>query len=134
MLTKTEARVPDALHYCRAICAQNTYYTVLKEMENDPSKRAEYIQAIEDEFKRNKRKLKEYNKPYGLRGYKTKRQPNLSTSQLSTIKMAAMYVSSSYSATFAQDLTILALFGEITSYMCPKNAKPVAIMGFAFLL
>lgn len=44
LLTKAEARVPDGLHYCRAMCAQITYNAVLQEMENDPAKRAEYIQ------------------------------------------------------------------------------------------
>lgn len=107
LLTKTEARVPDALHYCRAICAQNTYYTVLKEMENDPSKRAEYIQAIEDEFKRNKRKLKEdHNKPYRLRGYNKKAAESINKPVVYD-RVAAMYVSLFILHHFRTDTTIL---------------------------
>mgnify|MGYP000000096125 CR=1 FL=1 len=107
LLTKTEARVPDALHYCRAICAQNTYYTVLKEMENDPSKRAEYIQAIEDEFKRNKRKLKEdLNKPYRLRGYNKKAAESINKPVVYD-RVAAMYVSLFILHHFRTDTTIL---------------------------
>lgn len=107
LLTKTEARVPDALHYCRAICAQNTYYTVLKEMENDPSKRAEYIQAIEDEFKRNKRKLKEdLNKPYRLRGYNKKAAESINKPVVYD-RVAAMYVSLFILHHFRTNTTIL---------------------------
>ena len=107
LLTKTEARVPDALHYCRAICAQNTYYTVLKEMENDPSKRAEYIQAIEDEIKRNKRKLKEdLNKPYRLRGYNKKAAESINKPVVYD-RVAAMYVSLFILHHFRTDTTIL---------------------------
>ena len=107
LLTKTEARVPDALHYCRAICSQNTYYTVLKEMENYPSKRAEYIQAIEDEFKRCKRKLKEnLDKPYRLRGYN--REAALSIGKPVVYdRVAAMYVSLFILHHFRTDTTIL---------------------------
>lgn len=93
LLTKAEARVPDALHYCRAICAQNTYYAVLKEMENDPAKRAEYIQKIKDEFKRCGRKLKEdLNKPYCLRGYNKKAAESINKPVVYN-RVAAMYVS-----------------------------------------
>ena len=107
LLTKAEARVPDALHYCRAICAQNTYYTVLQEMENDPAKRAEYIQKIKDEFKRCKRKLKEdLNKPYRLRGYN--REAALSIGKpIVYDRVAAMYVSLFILHHFRTDTTIL---------------------------
>mgnify|MGYP000107984091 CR=1 FL=1 len=78
LLTKAEAHVPDGLHYCRAMCAQITYNAVLQEMENDPAKRAEYIQKIKDEFKRCGRKLKrEYSTNLIASGDITKRQLNL---------------------------------------------------------
>jgi integrase len=107
LLTKAEARVPDALHYCRAICAQNTYYAVLKEMENDPAKRAEYVQKIKNEFKRCKRKLKEdLNKPYRLRGYN--REAALSIGKpIVYDRVAAMYVSLFILHHFRTDTTIL---------------------------
>ena len=102
-----EARVPDALHYCRAICAQNTYYAVLKEMENDPAKRAEYIQKIKDEFKRCKRKLKEdLNKPYCLRGYNKKAAESINKPVVYD-RVAAMYVSLFILHHFRTDTTIL---------------------------
>ena len=107
LLTKAEARVPDALHYCRAICAQNTYYAVLQEMENDPAKRAEYIQKIKDEFKRCGRKLKEnLDKPYRLRGYN--REAALSIGKPVVYdRVAAMYVSLFILHHFRTDTTIL---------------------------
>ena len=107
LLTKAEARVPDALHYCQVICAQNTYYAVLQEIENDPAKRAEYIQKIKDEFKRCKRKLKEnLDKPYRLRGYN--REAALSIGkQVVYDRVAAMYVSLFILHHFRTDTTIL---------------------------
>lgn len=107
LLTKAEARVPDALHYCRAICAQNTYYAVLQDMENDPAKRAEYIQKIKDEFKRYGRKLKEnLDKPYRLRGYN--REAALSIGKpIVYDRVAAMYVSLFILHHFRTDTTIL---------------------------
>lgn len=107
LLTKAEARVPDALHYCRAICAQNTYYAVLQEMENDPAKRAEYIQKIKDEFKRCKRKLKEdLNKPYCLRGYNKKAAESINKPVVYD-RVAAMYVSLFILHHFRTNTTIL---------------------------
>ena len=107
LLTKAEARVPDALHYCRAICAQNTYYAVLQDMENDPAKRAEYIQKIKDEFKRCGRKLKEdLNKPYCLRGYNKKAAESINKPVVYD-RVAAMYVSLFILHHFRTDTTIL---------------------------
>ncbi len=107
LLTKAEARVPDGLHYCRAMCAQNTYYAVLQDMENDPAKRAEYIQKIKDEFKRCKRKLKEnLDKPYRLRGYN--REAALSIGKpIVYDRVAAMYVSLFILHHFRTNTTIL---------------------------
>lgn len=107
LLTKAEARVPDGLHYCRAMCAQNTYYAVLQEMENDPVKRAEYIQKIKDEFKRCKRKLKEnLDKLYRLRGYN--REATLSIGKpIVYDRVAAMYVSLFILHHFRTNTTIL---------------------------
>ena len=107
LLTKAETHVPDGLHYCRAMCAQNTYYAVLREMENDPAKRAEYIQKIKDEFKRCGRKLKEnLDKPYRLRGYN--REAALSIGKpIVYDRVAAMYVSLFILHHFRTDTTIL---------------------------
>ena len=107
LLTKAEARVPDGLHYCRAMCAQITYNAVLQEMENDPAKRAEYIQKIKDEFKRCGRKLKEnLDKPYRLRGYN--REAALSIGKpIVYDRVAAMYVSLFILHHFRTDTTIL---------------------------
>ena len=107
LLTKAETHVPDGLHYCRAMCAQNTYYAVLREMENDPAKRAEYIQKSKDEFKRCGRKLKEnLDKPYRLRGYN--REAALSIGkQVVYDRVAAMYVSLFILHHFRTDTTIL---------------------------
>ena len=107
LLTKAEARVPDGLHYCRAMCAQNTYYAVLQDMENDPAKRAEYIQKIKDEFKRCKRKLKEdLNKPYCLRGYNKKAAESINKPVVYD-RVAAMYVSLFILHHFRTNTTIL---------------------------
>ena len=107
LLTKAEARVPDGLHYCRAMCAQITYNAVLQDMENDPAKRAEYIQKIKDEFKRCGRKLKEnLDKPYRLRGYN--REAALSIGKPVVYdRVAAMYVSLFILHHFRTDTTIL---------------------------
>lgn len=107
LLTKAEARVPDGLHYCRAMCAQITYNAVLQEMENNPAKRAEYIQKIKDEFKRCKRKLKEnLDKPYRLRGYN--REAALSIGKpIVYDRVAAMYVSLFILHHFRTNTTIL---------------------------
>lgn len=107
LLTKAEARVPDGLHYCRAMCAQITYNAVLQEMENDPAKRAEYIQKIKDEFKRCGRKLKEnLDKPYRLRGYN--REAALSIGKpIVYDRVAAMYVSLFILHHFRTNTTIL---------------------------
>ena len=62
-------------------------------MENDPAKRAEYIQKIKDEFKRCGRKLKEdLNKPYCLRGYNKKAAESINKPVVYD-RVAAMYVS-----------------------------------------
>lgn len=107
LLTKAEAHVPDGLHYCRAMCAQITYNAVLQEMENDPAKRAEYIQKIKDEFKRCSRKLKEnFDKPYRLRGYN--REAALSIGKpIVYDRVAAMYVSLFILQHFRTNTTIL---------------------------
>lgn len=107
LLTKAEAHVPDGLHYCRAMCAQITYNAVLQEMENDPAKRAEYIQKIKDEFKRCGRKLKEnLDKPYRLRGYN--REAALSIGKpIVYDRVAAMYVSLFILHHFRTNTTIL---------------------------
>lgn len=107
LLTKAEAHVPDGLHYCRAMCAQNTYYAVLQDMENDSAKRAEYIQKIKDEFKRCKRKLKEnLDKAYWLRGYN--REAALSIGKpIVYDRVAAMYVSLFILQHFRTSTTIL---------------------------
>ena len=107
LLTKAEAHVPDGLHYCRAMCAQITYNAVLQEMENDPAKRAKYIQEIKDEFKRCERKLKEnLDKVYRLRGYN--REAALSIGKpIVYDRVAAMYVSLFILHHFRTDTTIL---------------------------
>ena len=104
---KHNRTVLDGLHYCRAMCAQNTYYAVLQDMENDPAKRAEYIQKIKDEFKRCKRKLKEnLDKPYRLRGYN--REAALSIGKpIVYDRVAAMYVSLFILHHFRTNTTIL---------------------------
>lgn len=107
LLTKAEAHVPDGLHYCRAMCAQITYNAVLQEMENDPAKRAEYIQKIKDEFKRCGRKLKEnLDKPYCLRGYNKKAAESINKPVVYD-RVAAMYVSLFILHHFRTDTTIL---------------------------
>ena len=76
-------------------------------MENDPAKRAEYVQKIKNEFKRCKRKLKEdLNKPYRLRGYN--REAALSIGKpIVYDRVAAMYVSLFILHHFRTDTTIL---------------------------
>ena len=88
LLTKAEAHVPDGLHYCRAMCAQITYNAVLQEMENDPAKRAKYIQEIKDEFIASEAI--------------TEKQHYQSASQLSTIEWQRCMLACSYSTTSAR--------------------------------
>ena len=69
--------------------------------------RGNYIQAIEDEFKRNKRKLKEdHNKPYRLRVYNKKAAESINKPVVYD-RVAAMYVSLFILHHFRTDTTIL---------------------------
>lgn len=93
--------------FCLSNITQNTYYAVLQDMENDPAKRAEYIQKIKDEFKRCKRKLKEdLNKPYCLRGYNKKAAESINKPVVYD-RVAAMYVSLFILHHFRTNTTIL---------------------------